>query len=480
MTLFLFFISKMMQIVRTAASGVGPYKLPYAERPPTNCIRRHIAQTAPVCTQHTSHNNKEDNMTPQNGFTLPDNYWTSPQSRFTTIPNTVLQDSNLSLSAKGLYMLFASKMRIPNENFQIHPSNLKAASAQHSLFEMAKQELINAGYLYYFQLSGKQWKNVYILLDKPITPDPTDHSKSFKDLSSLRVYAQTKLGICLENSSQVYNYYAVPTHRYTKVPDQMIMDTALKLSDKGMYGVLASRIFSPGWNTDLRADIDNLSSPREHYTEPKKRLEDNHYLISVQFPRSDGQKAYCYLLFATPTVPAIPLKRHYISPRAAQDDVHKAFGITLTTSVRTQKHRKNQDRETQDRETTLHINNNKSNNNNTQTNQEVTSIQLEDSPIRVWAEYRDDKYADPECNAIYQLVVHTLETLVGDDQTGHLFRSLKNHLHFDREGVCDLSEEVEELAEKIAPHMRNNDIRHKIPYIRTVILNHFGWNSTNI
>lgn len=424
-------------------------------------------------------------MTPQNGFTLPDNYWTSPQSRFTTIPNSLLQDSCLSLSAKGLYMLFAFKMRVPNQNFQIHPSNLKAASARHSLFEMAKQELINSGYLYFFQLSGKQWKNVYILLDKPITPDPTVHSKSFKDLSSLRSYTQKKLGICLELSPQVYNYYATPNRRYTKVPNQMVMDTTLKLSDKGLYGVLVSRIFSKGWNADLGADIDNLSSAKEHYAEPKKRLEDNHYLFSIQFPRSDGQKAYCYLLFATPTLPSIPLKRCYISPEAAQDDVHKAFGITLTTSVRAQKHRKNQDRETQDRktqgretqdrETALHINNNKSNNNNIQTNQEVTSIQAEDSPIRAWAEYRDDKYADPECNAIYQLVVHTLETLVGDDQTGQLFHSLQAQLHFDREGVCDLCEAVEELTEKIAQKKKNNDIRRPESYVRMAILHHFGW-----
>lgn len=52
-------------------------------------------------------------MTPHSNYTMLDNYWKRPNGNFVRIPNSVLQDSNLSLSAKGGIWSLHIRPRIP-------------------------------------------------------------------------------------------------------------------------------------------------------------------------------------------------------------------------------------------------------------------------------------------------------------------------------------------------------------------------------
>lgn len=489
MTLFLFFVSKMMRIVRTAASGVGSHKLPVCGAPPPNCIRRHIAQTAPVCTQHTSRDTWRLSMTPHINYTMLDNYWDRPNNNFVRIPSAVLQDSNLSLAAKGLYLVIAALAQIPNSEWLIHKNVIKATLPTNDKYKSAIKDLIDTGYLHRYQLLGQMFRYAYVLLETPIPPDSAGTPQCFRSISALQSYAQQTLGIRWDDGVQTHNYYHAPDSGYTKVPQQIIKDKQLHLSDKGMYGVLASRIFAPGWVADLEHDISKLSNTKEGYRPPMRRLEESGYLFSIKLTLN-GRFCYCYILMGVPATLAVKIKESYTSLEEAQSDVYRALGITLSVSLRAKKLRKGQPRTDQPRvdqpradHTRADCGPKKNNCNNiddNNTHEEEDSSQSVASCIRSWADYRMDKYDDEDTNATYHLVVSTLISLLENDQNSQLFQALKDHLHFDREGVCDLGESVEELTEKIAQQMRNNDIRHKIPYIRMAILNHFGWTNTSM
>ena len=427
-------------------------------------------------------------MTPHINYTL-DNYWDRPNNNFVRIPNAVLQDSNLSLAAKGLYLVIAALTQIPNHEWLIHKNVIKAALPPNDKYNSAIKELIETGYLHRYQLLGQMFQYAYVLLNKPIPPDSTGTKQFFKDIPALQSYVQKTLGIRWDDGVQTHNYFHAPDSGYTKVPQQIIKDKQLHLSDKGMYGVLASRIFSEGWAANLEHDIRKLSNSKEGYRPPMRRLEESGYLFAIKVALN-GCFGYCYILLGAPATPTLKIKETYTSLDEAQSDVYRALGITLSISERAKQTCKNQPcedqpcedqpREDQPREDQP-LKKNKSNNidnNNTESKEESSKSAA--SCIRNWADYREDKYDDEDVNAVYQLVVNTLISVLDDDQTGQLFRSLQAQLHFDRDGFCDLCEAVEELTEKIAQKIKNNDIRHPESYVRMAILNHFGWDNTSI
>lgn len=427
-------------------------------------------------------------MTPHINYTL-DNYWDRPNNNFVRIPNAVLQDSNLSLAAKGLYLVIAALTQIPNHEWLIHKNVIKAALPPNDKYNSAIKELIETGYLHRYQLLGQMFQYAYVLLNKPIPPDSTGTKQFFKDIPALQSYVQKTLGIRWDDGVQTHNYYHAPDSGYTKVPQQIIKDKQLRLSDKGMYGVLASRIFAPGWVADLEHDIRKLSNAKEHYRPPMRRLEESGYLISIKLTLN-GRFSYCYILLGAPATPAVKMAQTYTSLDEAQSDVYRALGITLSVSLRAKQTcksqpcedqpREDQPREDQPRTNGILKKNNCNNIDDNNTHEEEDASKSVTSCIRKWADFIEDKYDDQDTNAMYQLVVNTLISVLDDDQTGQLFRSLQAQLHFDREGTCDLCEAVEELTEKIAQKTKYNDIRCPASYARMAVLNHFGWNSTNI
>ena len=428
-------------------------------------------------------------MTPHSNYTMLDNYWDRPNDNFVRIPSAVLQDSNLSLAAKGLYLAIAAQAQNPNSEWLIHKNVIKATLPTNDKYKSAIKNLIDTGYLHRYQLFGQNLECAYVLLNKPIPPDPADTRRFFKNLPALQSYVQKTLGIRWEDGVQTHNYYHAPDSGYTKVPQQIIKDKQLRLSDKGMYGVLASRIFSPGWVADLEHDISKLSSSKTGYRPPMRRLEESGYLFTIKVALN-GCFAYCYILLGAPATPDLQIKETYTSLEEAQSDVYRALGITLSISERakqtcksqprTDQPRTDQPRANQPRANGIPKKNNCNNIDDNNTHEKEASSKSVASCIRNWVDYREDKYYDQETNATYRLVINTLISVLDDDQTGQLFQALKDHLHFDQEGVCDLCEAVEELTEKIAQKTKYNDIRCPASYARMAVLNHFGWNNISI
>lgn len=415
-------------------------------------------------------------------MTLPiENYWEKPSKGYVRVPQAVLQDSNLSLSAKGLYLLLASQAQIPNPDWVICKQALINLLAPHSKYNTAKDELCAVGYLHCYQISGQNWRTAYVLLDTPTPPGSADTRRFCRDLPALQSHVQEMFGISLGDGPQMYNHVAAPVSNYIKIPRKMIEDQGLYLSDKGMYAVLASRIFAPGWTADLEHDIKRLSSPKEGYRPPMQRLERRGYLYPIKIS-SEGRFSYCYLLFAGSTAPTAPLKALYRSFKEAQADVEQAFGIKLSTSPRSQRPCRHQPRGDQPREDqTRGDRAQKKNNipkidyNNIQ--KQGNTLQSVADCIRAWAEYREDKYVNPKTNEIYQLVVNTLIRIVADDQNRKRLQKLKDQLNFDHENMCNLSEHVEELAETIACQASNGKVIKIEAYIHKAVLNHFGWDN---
>ncbi|SCI96395.1 Uncharacterised protein [uncultured Flavonifractor sp.] len=163
-------------------------------------------------------------MTPHSNYTMLDNYWKRPNGNFVRIPNSVLQDSNLSLSAKGGYMVLAYQAQNPNPDWLIRKEVIRSALPQNNKYTNAIKELMETGYLHRFQLSGQKFQYAYVLLNEPILPDPTGAPRQFKALPALRSYVQKTLGIGFEDGAQTHNYYHAPDDKSTAVPRQIIKE----------------------------------------------------------------------------------------------------------------------------------------------------------------------------------------------------------------------------------------------------------------
>lgn len=91
------------------------------------------------------------------------------QIPFTQVPNTLIRDKNISLKAKGLYMLIQSYITIPN--FILYKSYLmKQCTEGEKAFDSAWSELKKAGYLKQYKYKDKEnsyFTYEYDLLDVP-------------------------------------------------------------------------------------------------------------------------------------------------------------------------------------------------------------------------------------------------------------------------------------------------------------------------
>jgi hypothetical protein len=98
------------------------------------------------------------------------------QIPFTQVPNTVIRDKNLSMKAKGLYMIIQSYITIPN--FILYKSYLmKQCVEGEKSFDTAWSELKRMGYLKQYKFrdkDSKYFKYEYDLLDVAEINDNAD------------------------------------------------------------------------------------------------------------------------------------------------------------------------------------------------------------------------------------------------------------------------------------------------------------------
>lgn len=94
---------------------------------------------------------------------------------FAAVSNTALQDSRLSLRAKGLYALIQSYINIPN--YDLYKSYLQKSSIEGTrAFDGAWNELKECGYLKQFRIPGSnrgRFEYEYDLLDIPDNTTPS-------------------------------------------------------------------------------------------------------------------------------------------------------------------------------------------------------------------------------------------------------------------------------------------------------------------
>ncbi|MDD4698928.1 MAG: DUF6017 domain-containing protein [Oscillospiraceae bacterium] len=105
------------------------------------------------------------------------------QIPFTQIPNTLIRDKNISLKAKGLYMIIQSYITIPN--FILYKKYLiKQCVEGVKAFDSAWNELKKTGYLKqykYRNVEDSGFTYEYELLDVPVIDDDDDNPSSYFD-----------------------------------------------------------------------------------------------------------------------------------------------------------------------------------------------------------------------------------------------------------------------------------------------------------
>lgn len=101
---------------------------------------------------------------------------------FTMVQNTVIEDKNLSLKAKGLYLIIKHYITIPN--FKLNKGYLITLSKEgERAFDSTWKELKDAGYLKQHRLKGKggKWIYEYELLHEPIIEEDKKEIKEVKE-----------------------------------------------------------------------------------------------------------------------------------------------------------------------------------------------------------------------------------------------------------------------------------------------------------
>ena len=119
------------------------------------------------------------------------------KTNFAAVSNTALQDSKLSLRAKGLYALIQSYINIPN--YDLYKSYLQKSSIEGSrAFDSAWNELKERGYLKQHRIPGSnrgRFEYEYDLLDTPDMATPSIINMNYrrsKDTAEERIHIVEK------------------------------------------------------------------------------------------------------------------------------------------------------------------------------------------------------------------------------------------------------------------------------------------------
>lgn len=131
---------------------------------------------------------------------------------FTQVPNTLIRDKNISLKAKGLYMLIQSYITIPD--FVLYKSYLMKRCAEgEKAFDSAWKELKKAGYLKQYKYRNKEdtgFTYEYDLLDIPEIDDKiVDSQNGGVDLDPQNVPLQN---VDLQKGGDINNTDSINTN----------------------------------------------------------------------------------------------------------------------------------------------------------------------------------------------------------------------------------------------------------------------------
>ena len=107
---------------------------------------------------------------------------------FTMVDNRVIENKNLSMKAKGLYLIIMHYVTIPN--FTLNKRYLMSLSKEgERAFDSTWKELKDAGYLKQYRLKGEggKWVYEYELLIEPIIENDIKEMQNKKPSTSAKV-----------------------------------------------------------------------------------------------------------------------------------------------------------------------------------------------------------------------------------------------------------------------------------------------------
>ena len=125
---------------------------------------------------------------------------------FTMVCNSVIEDKNLSLKAKGLYLMIKHYITIPG--FVLNKGYLQSISTDgERSFESGWKELKEAGYLIQYRLKGSdgKWVYEYELLHEPLKEDKKDKEIIKKPTTGKVADYNNSVKKELENKKDSYN-----------------------------------------------------------------------------------------------------------------------------------------------------------------------------------------------------------------------------------------------------------------------------------
>jgi hypothetical protein len=125
---------------------------------------------------------------------------------FTMVCNSVIEDKNLSLKAKGLYLMIKHYITIPG--FVLNKGYLQSISTDgERSFESGWKELKEAGYLIQYRLKGSdgKWAYEYELLHEPLKEDKKDKEIIKKPTTGKVADYNNSVKKELENKKDSYN-----------------------------------------------------------------------------------------------------------------------------------------------------------------------------------------------------------------------------------------------------------------------------------
>ena len=112
---------------------------------------------------------------------------------FTMVDNRVIENKNLSMKAKGLYLIIMHYVTIPN--FTLNKRYLMSLSKEgERAFDSTWKELKDAGYLKQYRLKGEggKWVYEYELLIEPIIENDIKEMQNKKPSTSAKVESYNK------------------------------------------------------------------------------------------------------------------------------------------------------------------------------------------------------------------------------------------------------------------------------------------------
>ena len=196
--------------------------------------------------------------------------------------NGVLKDTDLSLQAKGLYILIQSYIGIPGIELFKRKLAQRCADSYYA-FKSAWSELRNAGYLRHYSVrSSKGFSQAYDLIDVPTSSSKND-TWLLDDAAAQRV----EQGLCrhIRRSG---------AGDFTAVPDDIVRDKDISLSVKALYALVAHLNSIPDYVLRVSGVMHFCKEKLKHFQTLWRKFKLSGLLKQHRHPCGQGVNKFSY------------------------------------------------------------------------------------------------------------------------------------------------------------------------------------------